>query len=471
MKASLLTVMIGTSLLSCAKKDSSSARLDLSAKEETTVHTAAALDEGAAGKADDTAGAPAPSMPAKADGRAGRDKALATARSAGVLGATAVDETPPATAAVAADVAVAAGEWDDNANFRDYTKWLAGAQRNIARLDVASREFLVVTDKNGKPVPNCSIAITGGKKSASLVTMASGRALLFPNALGLSGQLTATATCAKTSVAAPVDLQKLDAVTKLVLDTQRELPARRTVDLAFVLDTTGSMSEEIEAVKSTIRTVASKLSTDQTDVRIGLVEYKDRVDAQVTRTYPFSSDIAAFSRSVAGLTADGGGDTPEDMQAGLAAALDKLQWRGDAVSRMIVVIADAPPHLDYQDEKDFADASRRASARGIKIFTVSASGMDDTGQIVMRQMAQYTGASNMFVLRGGAGPQSVGGGDPKSSCGGTHENYTSGNLDQLIVNKIRQELKSLDADPMQIAGRGQDEKSKPCKERIVMATN
>jgi len=135
------------------------------------------------------------------------------------------------------------------------------------------------------------------------------------------------------------------------------------------------------------------------------------------------------------------------------------------------VIADAPPHLDYQDEKDFADASRRASARGIKIFTVSASGMDDTGQIVMRQMAQYTGASNMFVLRGGAGPQSVGGGDPKSSCGGTHENYTSGNLDQLIVNKIRQELKSLDADPMQIAGRGQDEKSKPCKDRIVMATN
>jgi len=296
MKASLLTVMIGTSLLSCAKKDSSSAR-QLAANEGAPSHTAPAVDM-PEGKAGDTAGEPVrpmatPTPPAMPDGRAGRDKAIAAARSSGVLGATAVDEVPTTAA-------VAAGEWDDNANFRDYTKWLAGAQRNIARLDVASREFLVVTDKNGKPVPNCAIAITGGKKSASLVTMASGRALLFPNALGLSGQLTATASCAKTQVSAPVDLQKLDAVTKLVLDTQRDLPARRTVDLAFVLDTTGSMSEEIEAVKSTIRTVASKLSTDQTDVRIGLVEYKDRVDAQVTRTFQFSSDIAAFSRSVVG---------------------------------------------------------------------------------------------------------------------------------------------------------------------------
>jgi hypothetical protein len=165
-----------------------------------------------------------------------------------------------------------------------------------------------------------------------------------------------------------------------------------------VLDTTGSMSEEIEAVKGTIRAVAEKLSNDQTDVRIGLVEYKDRTDAQVTRVFPFSSNLAGFSASVAQLRADGGGDTPEDMQAGLTAALDKLDWRTDAVSRLIVVIADAPPHLDYQDEKDYADSARRAASRGIKMFTVSASGMDDTGQIVMRQMAQDTGASNMFVL-------------------------------------------------------------------------
>ena len=110
---------------------------------------------------------------------------------------------------------------------------------------------------------------------------------------------------------------------------------------------------------------------------------------------------------------------------------------------------------------------KRASHRGIQLFTVAASGMDSLGQVVFRQMAQFTGVTNMFVLRGGAGAQSTGGGDPASSCGGTHTNYSSGKLDELIVSKIRHEVKALDADPMRIAGLNTDENAKPCNERLV----
>jgi von Willebrand factor type A domain-containing protein len=378
-------------------------------------------------------------------------------------GAVAVPEPAPAAN-------VRAGEWDDNANYRDYLRWVQQSPRGIARLDVSDRQFLVVEDAAGQPVPNCRIAITGGQRTVSLVSTASGRALLFPHAVGLDrGALTAVATCGQAAAQATIHIDGVDGITELKLATERVLPARRTVDLAFVLDTTGSMAEEIEAVKSTIRAVAAKLGSDQTAVRIGLVEYKDRGDAEVTHAYPFSSDLAAFSRSVARITAGGGGDYPEDMQAGLSAALDQLEWRSDATARMLVVIGDAPPHLDYQDERDYADAARRAAARGIKMYTVAASGMDLTGQIVMRQMAQFTGASNLFVLRGGAGPQSVGGGDPQSSCGGTQGQYASGNLDQLILTKVKRELAALDADPLRIAGRGQDENAKPCNQRIVIA--
>ncbi len=378
-------------------------------------------------------------------------------------GAVAVPE--PAAAAN-----VRAGEWDDNANYRDYVRWLQETSRGIARLDVSDRQFVVVEDAAGRPVPNCKIAITGGQRTVSLVTTASGRALLFPHAMGLDGgALGASATCGQAAAQATIHTDRSDGITELRLATERVLLARRTVDLAFVLDTTGSMAEEIEAVKSTIRAVAAKLGSDQTAVRIGLVEYKDRGDPEVTHAYPFASDLAAFSRSVARLTAGGGGDYPEDMQAGLSAALDQLEWRPDATARMLVVIGDAPPHLDYRDERDYADAARRAAGRGIKMYTVSASGMDTTGQIVMRQMAQFTGASNLFVLRGGAGPQSVGGGDPQSSCGGTQGQYASGNLDQLIVAKVKRELAALDADPLRIAGLGQDENARPCNQRIVIA--
>jgi Mg-chelatase subunit ChlD len=378
-------------------------------------------------------------------------------------GAVAVSEPAPAAN-------VRAGEWDDNANYRDYVRWLQETPRGIARLDISDRQFVVVEDAAGRPVPNCTIAITGGQRTVSLVTPASGRALLFPHAMGLAGSaLGAVATCGQAAAQATIHTDRVDGITELKLATERALPARRTIDLAFVLDTTGSMAEEIEAVKSTIRAVAAKLGSDQTAVRIGLVEYKDRGDAEVTHAYPFSSDLAAFSRSVVRLTAGGGGDYPEDMQAGLSAALDQLAWRPDATARMLVVIGDAPPHLDYPDERDYADAARRAAARGIKMYTVAASGMNLTGQIVMRQMAQFTGASNLFVLRGGAGPQSVGGGDPQSSCGGTQGQYASGNLDQLILAKVKRELAGLDADPLRIAGLGQDENARPCDQRIVFA--
>ncbi len=369
-----------------------------------------------------------------------------------------------------APAGVRAGEWDDNANYRDYVGWLSAKGRAIARLDVSARQFVVVTDRDGKAMPNCRIDVRGRSGAASLITMASGRAMVFPGALGLGGELSATASCAGAApVSAKLDPRTLDGVAHLRLDLARQLPARRTIDLAFVLDTTGSMAEEIEAVKATIHAVADQLGTAQTDVRVGLVEYKDRTDCLLTRTFPFSSDLRAFSGQVAALSASGGGDLPEDMHAGLAAALDKLAWRGDAVARMVVVIADAPPHLDYQNQRDYADAAKRAAARGIKLYSVSASGMDDVGQVVMRQLAQLTGGSNMFVLRGGAGPQSVGGGDPKSACGGSHTDYSSGKLDQLILRKVRVELASLDANPLKIPGRGQDENAKPCAQRLVVA--
>jgi len=375
---------------------------------------------------------------------------------------------PPSPAPMQQPNGVRAGEWDDNANYRDYVKWLA--QSSIkGKLDIAARQFLVVTDKNGHAVPNCTIDVKGNDKQLSLVTMASGRALLFPHAMGFGdAELTATAMCANATATAKIAPNTLDGVVTLALDQPRALPARRTVDLAFVLDTTGSMQEEIDAVKQTIRTVADRLQRSQTDVRIGLVEYKDRSDCLLTRTFAFSSDLAGFANSVAAISAGGGGDMPEDMHAGLAAALDKLQWRKDAIARMVVVIGDAPPQF-YANERHYDDIALRAASRGIKLYTIAASGMDDLGQVVMRQMAQFTGASNMFVLRGGAGPQSVGGGDPKSSCGGTHDEYASGKLDELIIRKLNTELQAVDGLPLQIPGRGQDENAKPCNQRLVVA--
>jgi hypothetical protein len=369
------------------------------------------------------------------------------------------------------EASVRAGEWDDNANFREFRRYLASESHPSFRpMDLSSRRFLVVRDANGKGVVNCSLTVRDdAQHEVRLTTTASGRAILFPRAEGLVGEtLSVTASCLGRSATARVNTFADDGVVDLRLDATRSAPDR-TLDLVFILDTTGSMSEEIDAVKDTIAKVAREVEGKQTAVRVALVEYRDKGDAFVTRVHDFSTDLAAFGRRIQALQAGGGGDTPEHANEGIRVAIDELAWNPSASARLAFLVGDAPPHLDYRDDAGYERSLHRAASRGIQLYTVAASGMDALGQLVWRQAAQYTGATNMFVMRGGAGPQSTGAGDPKSSCGGTQTNYTSANLDQLIVGKIELTQRLLELDPMRIAGIGQDETAKPCAERLVLA--
>jgi Mg-chelatase subunit ChlD len=145
----------------------------------------------------------------------------------------------------------------------------------------------------------------GAQHTTTLTTAASGRAVLFPEAEGLVGEeLRATAACERSTAVAAFSVAAADGLVDLRLPTTRQLPARRTIDVAFVLDTTGSMSEEIAAVQSTIRKVASSLARGNLAVRIGLVAFKDRGDDYVTKVYPMtrrrsSKPSPTFARAAA----------------------------------------------------------------------------------------------------------------------------------------------------------------------------
>jgi hypothetical protein len=367
---------------------------------------------------------------------------------------------------------VKAGEWDDNANYREFQRWIrTESSVGFHALDVQDRRFLVVRDDAGRPVPACAVVVTDeAQHDVRLTTTSSGRAILFPHAVGLTGgDMTAVANCQGKNARARFSLAPGDGVVDLRLDTARTLPSAITVDLAFILDTTGSMSEEIAAVKGTIQKVANGLEGQNAKVRAGMIEYRDRGDDFVTRAHPMTTDVAKFAAEVAHVEAAGGGDMPESVNAGLHAAMTDLAWQSDAVVKLAFLIGDAPPHLDYAQDFDYAAEMRRAAERGIQVYTIAASGMDELGQVVFRQIAQYTGATNMFVLRGGAGPQSTGAGDPLTSCGGTQTTYASGNLDALIMGKVKAALASIDGDPMKIAGLSADENAKPCAERVLIA--
>ncbi|HVZ74785.1 MAG TPA: vWA domain-containing protein [Polyangia bacterium] len=164
--------------------------------------------------------------------------------------------------------------------------------------------------------------------------------------------------------------------------------ARPRVDLVFALDTTGSMSGLIEGAKAKIWSIASFVARAQPtpDVRVGLVAYRDIGDAYVTRVYDLDSDLDRVYRRLLSFKADGGGDTPEHVARALHEAVHAMSWapRANNDVRLIYLVGDAPPHLDYDDGYDYAKAARAAAAKGIQIHAIRCGNDPETGTVWRR---------------------------------------------------------------------------------------
>jgi hypothetical protein len=156
-------------------------------------------------------------------------------------------------------------------------------------------------------------------------------------------------------------------------------PAPR-VEVAFVLDTTGSMGGLIEGAKRRIWSIARRIGEGRPrpDLRIALVAYRDQGDAYVTRVFDLSGDMDEVYAHLREFRAEGGGDFPEHVSAALADAVGRVSWSQSAALRMIFLVGDAPPHLDYQDGFDFHRSVREARQRGIAVETVQCGQNPDT---------------------------------------------------------------------------------------------
>jgi hypothetical protein len=121
-------------------------------------------------------------------------------------------------------------------------------------------------------------------------------------------------------------------------------PAPRPLDLSLVVDTTGSMGGAINSVRTNLQAIRDELAAKTTDFRLALTEFKDFGDAfQSQLDMDFTADADAFSTAVGGLSAGGGGDTPESVYSGLQTGLTVVSWRPD-VAKAVVLVGDAPPH-------------------------------------------------------------------------------------------------------------------------------
>ena len=405
--------------------------------------------------------------------RGDRDTRDRAAESALALGKSVTPATPPAPGAMAdalrssaapqarkersgslqhmaplarpADEPVAAGVVDDNADFGAYLAYRERrSQLPVRARDVQERYALVVHDARGRPVPDAEVAVFAGTRALPLWarTDAAGRAWLHPLVAvpGLGATLLEVQVHDGKSGARGAALLQRGQKHQLqvTLADAGRTPPKPQLDIAFLIDATGSMADEIDKLKRSMRAVAEQIAhlPSRPDVCYGLVAYRDRGDAFFVRGADFTNDLPAFQQQLAQLRADGGGDMPEALNEALHTAVHRLSWRGHGTARMVLLVADAPPHLDY-GAPYYDDDMQAALAKGIKLFAVGASGLDPVGEYVFRQAAQYTGGRFVFLTYANAQ-------DPSSGPGRetVHEvrNYSVETLDALIVRLVRDEL-------------------------------
>lgn len=203
------------------------------------------------------------------------------------------------------------------------------------------------------------------------------------------------------------------------------------LDLAFVVDTTGSMGDELEWLTRELSGIvrAARRAAPGLDVRYGLIVYRDHGDDYVVRNYGFTESERQMLGWLRSQGASGGGDYPEAAAAALRAGAG-LNWRRGRGERLMFHIADAPPHP--RDARAYLEAVRMALRKDVQVFGLGASGVAEESEYLMRQAAAATRGRYLFLTDdSGVGLAHA---EPTISC------YRVTRLTGLMVRVLQSEL-------------------------------
>ncbi len=176
------------------------------------------------------------------------------------------------------------------------------------------------------------------------------------------------------------------------------------IEVVFVLDTTGSMGGLIQAAKEKIWSIATTMSSAQPtpEIRMGLVAYRDRGDAYVTKRVDLSEDLDSMYAALVDFAAAGGGDGPESVNQALYDAVHHMSWSQDSDTyKVVFLVGDAPPHMDYQDDVKYPDTIAVALKKGILVNAIQC-GQDDQTSRQWQQIAQLGNGSYFPVEQTGS---------------------------------------------------------------------
>ena len=174
------------------------------------------------------------------------------------------------------------------------------------------------------------------------------------------------------------------ATTAARADDPKEPAKKPRIEVCFVLDTTGSMSGLIEGAKEKIWSIANEMiaAKPTPELKLALIGYRDRGDEYVTKLTDLTADIDEIHGKLMEFSANGGGDGPESVNQALHEAVTKVSWSDDRdVLKIVFLVGDAPPHMDYEQDVRYPEVCQAAMKRDLVINAVQCGQEGETTKV------------------------------------------------------------------------------------------
>lgn len=331
-----------------------------------------------------------------------------------------------------------AGFADDNQQFGYYLSFINRYKNSVAyrHKDIANRIQFQIQSQSGKPLFNQKLQFfnTANQLLEEGRSHSDGHYNFYPSFYNDQ--------TFQIRVADKTHTFQAQGKRKIAITTTGQRNTKPGMDLVFILDTTGSMGEEIQRLKSTIEIIHLNLTQIKNigELRFGMVLYRDKGDAYRSKTIALTADLNKFQQQLNRVEADGGGDSPEDLEEALRVAAQQIQWRKNAI-KLSYVITDATLHQDYQNSTNYLQSCELARQMGLKIHTIGTGGLPLNGEFILRQISQLTAGKYIFLTYGEKGESS--GGKASSVSHHTGANFQTDKLESIVIRFARQEIENI----------------------------
>jgi len=309
------------------------------------------------------------------------------------------------------------------------------AYRSMWQLFPNMRYSVLVRNDQGNPMLNCIVQLISDENIVwQAVTDNTGKAELWVN------YFTITKSTKTENLSIKIykndNTKKMNAIVPIneginTFTVNWACDDMRILDLAFVVDATGSMGDEINYLKSDLIDVINnvKNTLKNTKINYASIFYKDISDgANYITTCDQTDKFNRVLDFIQAQYASGGGDFPEAVEDGLDKAIHNTQWSQKATAKILFLILDAPPHNAMHNITKLHQCIRSAAAMGIRIVPIGCSGIDKSTEYLMRSIALATNGTYIYL-------------SDKSGIGGGHISPTTDVIqDDSKLNTILQNV-------------------------------